>query len=279
MPSLSEVKYFLNVAKTLNVSRAAELSGISQPALSHALKRLEDELDTPLLLRGKTGVQLTRAGQRLAARSKELVERWEMLAKSVKTTDQAVSGDYSIGCHPSVAIFSLPHFLRQLLLEHPDLQISLRHAPSREIAADVIAWKTDFGLVINPPPHPDLIIRDLGTDDVTLWTNGDKVIPDALIYDPTMLQTQDILKKLETRKLRFRHRIESTNLEVMATLTEAGCGTGILPGRVARTRRSLQPYSDKAPVFRDRLCLIYRVGAHNSASGRAIVQAIMTAGI
>ena len=281
MASLAELNYFVAVAKTLNVSRAAELCGISQPALSHALKRLEGELATPLLLRGKTGVRLTRAGEKFAAQSKVLMEDWNALTKSVQMTDKTVSGHFNIGCHCSVAIYSLPLFLPKLQTEYPELNITLRHGLSREIAGEVIEYKTDFGLVINPPRHPDLVIRELGADEVTLWVRADGEVPATLILEPNLLQTQSLMRTLEKRKLLFDRKLESTNLEVIHALTLAGCGVGILPTRVAKNPNTtpLKLFSAKSPVFKDKLCLIYRAGTQNHASGRAIVSAIINAGI
>ena len=281
MPSLDELRYFHTVVKTLNVSRAAELAGVSQPALSHALRRLEDELGILLLFRTKTGVRLTRAGERFALQSKELIDRWESLSKDVQTTDHTVSGLYKIGCHQSVAIYSLPLFLSQLLQTHADLQIRLVHGLSREIASEVIEWKIDFGLVINPPPHPDLVIRDLGSDEVTLWESLDNKVQDTLMLEPNLLQTQSLIKQLEKKKIFFRRRIESPSLEVIHALTIAGAGVGILPSRVAKNPMtpSLRPFSSKAPIFRDRLCLIYRAGTQSHASGRVIIDAILKAKI
>lgn len=281
MTNLTELKYFLAVAKTSNVSRAAELCGISQPALSQALRRLEDSVGVPLLSRDKTGVRLTRAGERFAQQSKELMEKWESLAQSVKQTDKTVSGHFKIGCHPSVAIYSLPKFLRGLQAKHEDLHIGLSHALSREIANDVIEWRTDFGIVINPPKHSDLVIREIGTDEVTLWVARDKKAQSVLISEPSLLQTQSLMKQLEKKGMHFRRRIECTNLEVIQALTQAGCGVGILPTRVARGpfHPPLQPYSADAPIYKDSLCLIYRAGTQNHASGRAIIDAILKAGI
>ena len=281
MNGLIELRYFLAVAKTCNVSRAAELCGISQPALSQALKRLEDQLGTTLLSRSKTGVRLTRSGERFALQSRELIERWDALLKSVHATDAQVSGHYRIGCHPSVAIYSLPKFLKELQLEYPDLDIGLTHANSREISNDVIEWRLDFGIVINPPQHPDLVIRELGKDEVTFWVHPERQFNETLILDPSMLQTKSLLKQLEKRKLDFRRQIECSNFEVIYALTLAGCGVGILPTRVARHFGSveLELFSPKAPVFKDTLCLIYRVGSQSHASGRAIIDAITGAGI
>lgn len=282
MTGLTELRYFLTVAKTSNISRAAELCGISQPALSQSLKRLEDSVGVQLLDRAKTGVRLTRAGERFASQSKELMEKWEALSKSARGTDKAVSGYFKIGCHPSVAIYSLPKFMRELQSAHPDLHIGLAHGLSREVANDVIEWRADFGIVINPPKHPDLVIREIGKDEVTLWVNPKVKAPDTLIAEPSLLQTQDILKQLEKRKLKFSRKIESSNLEVILALTQSGAGVGILPTRVVRSplaSNTLQPFSSKSPIYKDSLCLIYRAGTQNSASGRAIIDAISAAGI
>lgn len=283
MNGLGELRYFLAVAKTSNVSRAAELCGISQPALSQALKRLEDQVGVTLLSRSKTGVRLTRAGERFAKEGQSLIDQWEALSKALKSTDKLVSGHYKIGCHPSVAIYSLTKFLRELLIKHEDLHVELNHANSREVANDVIEWRLDFGIVINPPAHPDLVIRELGVDEVTLWVSRDKKPPSILLVNPSVLQTQDLLKQMERKKIKFERHIESTSFEVIYALTRSGCGVGLLPSRVAQppfeSRAALERFSDKSVLFKDRLCLVYRVGTQSHASGRAIIDAITRAGI
>ena len=278
MPSLAELNYFIEVAKTQNISRAAELCGLSQPALSHSLKRLETELDVQLFFREKTGVRLTRAGERFLVEARALIEKWASLAQVVKSNETAVSGLYKIGCHPSVAIYSLPHFLKDLLLKHPQLEVSLHHGRSRDIANDVIEWRLDVGLVINPPEHPDLVIKELAKDEVTLWVAKSAYLKDTLILESGLFQTQSILKQLDKQKIKFARRIESSNLEVILSLTESGCGIGILPTRVAKSA-NVRHFSNQAPVFEDRLCLIYRAGVHQQAGSRAIIDAISRAKI
>ena len=279
MPSLDELRYFLAVSKTGNVSRAAELSGISQPALSHALKRLENELGIEILYREKTGVRLTKAGERFASEARGLIEKWEAISHSVKNTGEVAAGHFKIGCHPSVAIYTLPNFLRNLLKEHPDLEVSLHHGRSRDIAHDVIEWRLDFGLVINPPSHPDLVIKELAEDEVTLWVHGENYLDDTLILESGLFQTQALLNQLEKRKMRFARTIESANLEVIQALTVSGCGVGILPTRVAQGAPKKLKKLANAPSFKDRLCLIFRAGQQKQAGGRAIIDSICGAAI
>lgn len=63
IPSVAELTYFLEVSNSLNLSRASERLGISQPSLSLAIKRLEQTIGTSLFLRHKHGVSLTQAGK------------------------------------------------------------------------------------------------------------------------------------------------------------------------------------------------------------------------
>src|SRR5258706_11800349 len=82
--SHSDLSYFREVAEVGNISRAAERLGISQPSLSTAMQRLERRFECDLLVRGKTGVPLTREGHLLASRAKALLLEWETLEAAVK---------------------------------------------------------------------------------------------------------------------------------------------------------------------------------------------------
>src|SRR5882724_6957198 len=103
IPSPSELHYFLEVAHSLNMSRAAERLGISQPALTFAIQRLESSLDQKVLVRGKTGVQLTTAGKNLVLKARQLLEDWERIRADAAKDETEIRGRYTIGCHHSVA--------------------------------------------------------------------------------------------------------------------------------------------------------------------------------
>ena len=277
IPSPSELQYFVEVASTLNISRAAERLGISQPSLSQAVRRLEDGLGVPLLIRGKAGVQLTRAGQRFVVQARHLLAEWDKLADQTLREETQVTGRYVIGCHPAVALYTLPHFLPRLVSEHPGLEVKLVHGLSRQVTDDIIGFKVDFGLVVNPTQHPDLVIKVLARDDVLLWTGPENAVKDVLICDPDLLQTQAILKQLERKGLSFRRTLTSGSLEVIASLVASGAGTGILPTRIAQRDPGLglSPLAG-SPRHQDRICLAYRADAQKSAASRTIAQAMLS---
>lgn len=279
IPSANDVFYFSEVAHTLNISRAAERLGISQPSLSLAIQRLEHSFGVPLLIRTKTGVQLTKGGQRLLGKVRVLMEQWNKLKADALRDEESISGHFTLGMHPSVALFSLRYFLPLLLREHADLQFKLTHNLSRKIAEDVISFKCDFGLVVNPPRHPDLVIKKLFTDTVTLWrTSSDGPInDDVLLCDTHLIQTEALLKKLEPLGINFKRVISSTSLEVIADLCGAGAGIAILPSRVAThsTQHPLRPFLGNAPRYLDEIALIYRADAQQSKASKKIIAAMI----
>lgn len=276
LPSPSELQYFIEVANTLNVSRAAERLGVSQPALSLAIQRLEHSFGVPLLLRGKSGVQLTPAGSKLAAQARGLVHEWDKLRGDALRNEQQLTGRYVVGCHVSVALYSLPAILQAVLREHPKLELKLVHDFSRHITADVIAFKIDFGIVVNPVAHPDLVIRELCLDEVGFWRAPGDYISEVLIADPELVQTQALLKQLKRHGLSFERTVSTSSLEVVAQLTASGAGVGILPERVARHVKShkLKPLGPGLPTYKDRICLVYRPDLQRSEAARRFAKTI-----
>ncbi len=282
-PTYSDITYFLEVAQTQNISRAAERLGITQPSLSSAIKRLEDSLGATLFIRGRTGVQLTKAGTELLRKGRLLLLSWEQLKADVNRKENSVSGQYVIGCHPSVALNSLKYFLPELVQQYPELEIKLTHDLSRKITEGVISFEIDFGIVVNPIRHPDLVIKELCIDDVLFWTaskpsSTQSLNPDTgvLICDLNLIQVQKLLGDLQKRKQGFRRIIQSSNLEVIADLTAAGVGVGILPSRVATRNNSqkLKPLDKHLLVFRDKICLVYRADFQKTTGSQTIIDAI-----
>lgn len=282
LPSPAELSYFIEIASTLNISRAAERLGISQPSLSLAVKRLEDALGTDLLIRSKSGVHLTRAGQKFVSQARVLLHEWERLSEAAVREETTLSGRYVIGSHPSVALFTLPGVLPALMEAHPELELKLMHGLSRQVTDEVIGFKVDFGIVVNPVEHPDLVIKTLARDEVTLWAGaGGEAEAKAeagagvLICDPDLLQTQAIQKQMAKRGMIFTRTITSSSLELIASLTAEGAGIGILPGRVATRERHLKLSAiDGAPKFADKICLIYRADAQKTAASKVLIGTI-----
>lgn len=266
--SLSELNNFLRVAEEGNISNAARIQGLTQPALSMSIKRMEDVLGIPLFHRHKRGVSLTRAGETLKVRARELLRGWERLRDAIEADESETRGIYTLGVHSTIATYTLPMFYHSLLSEYPYVELHLVHDLSRNIAEGVIHYKTDFGIVVDPPNHHDLEIIPLYHDEFMFWVGenptalSDCTQPNSLVAaNPRLLRTATLMR--EARRSGLVHGeariLHTTELELIANLASRGQAVGVLPATIALGRKSrpLVPLKG-TPIFEDEVCLIYR---------------------
>jgi DNA-binding transcriptional LysR family regulator len=157
-----ELDYFLAICESRNLARAADALGISQPALSRCLQRLEARFATQLFIRAPRGVELTPIGAALRAR----VERARMaLDDAEKEVGQLATGKIGkvrIGAgHTAVRLVSRSLFPR-FIVERPAAQVQLHVAFNAELFALIEAGNLDLafcGLLDTPPPN--LVFREL----------------------------------------------------------------------------------------------------------------------
>lgn len=275
MINQTDLKYFLEVAKTLHVSRAAERLGITQPALSHCLKRIEEETRLELFTRSKKGVLLTAAGERFFYHAKELVSKWDDLLRAAQEEVHEIRGNIRLGCHSAVAQYALPSLLPDFLQKFPDLSVTLTHGLSRHVTEMIVNSQLDVGVVVNPVANPNLVIKELAQDRVTVWKSKNCQNSDVLIIEPSLLQTQDILRKLEKKGIRFKRTVESSSLEVIAQLVNSGAGYGILPERVVKAFASAEsPVHQVRDAFEfiDRICLVYKPEFRKIKRGEVLIK-------
>jgi DNA-binding transcriptional LysR family regulator len=265
LPSATEIEYFIEVAQTQNLSRAAERLGIRQPTLSIALAKLEHRLGITLMTRTKKGVFLTDSGRHFLAKAQDLLQQWSNLKEQTQNQSESLQGHIRLGCHVSVALYTLPLMMTEVLSEFPGLEFSFEHDFSRKITEAVISLKLDIGIVVNPVRHPDLVIKRLCKDEVCFWKSEKKIkheMEKVLIADHQLAQTQALMKK---DKAGFERFLTTTSLELARDLASAGAGVAILPSRVVHIapKHSLKKLPGY-PVFEDEICLIYRVERKSS---------------
>lgn len=276
-----ELKYFLEAAKTLNLSRAAERIGISQPSLSAAIKRLEHDVGIILFTRHKTGVSLTQAGKQLLAHSQQLIQYWEDIRAQAQASHTKIQGTFTIGCPGAIALLLASRFIPELCRKHEKLTIHFKHDISRRLVEEVINLSIDISIVVNPVYHPDLIIRKLYTDKTTFWIPNNKqsttALPTAksvLFCNPELQQTQLLLKQAKKRGITFSRIMHTTHFEIIRSLLIDELAVGILPETIARAIPSQLQAISSMPSVSDEVCVIYRPENHNVRAVQTIIAAI-----
>lgn len=269
------LRYFKVAAQFGNMSRAAQELHISQPTLTVAIKKLEDELGVLLFERSKKGITLTPAGTQVFKNVEGLLQDWETLKREAGNASEEVRGVVRLGVHVSVACYYLPLFMPELLKTYPQLNIQLKHDLSRNVLQNVLNNQIDVGLVMNPESHPDIVVKEVAEDEVNVWKKKSGGSTDTLIYDPSLFQTQWILKQLQKKRLSYSRIIESSSLEVITSLLRTGAGHAILPKRVAQQSPfPMEASFNGLPAYKDSLCLVYRPSFRKTALGRAVIDGI-----
>ncbi len=276
-PIRADYRYLISAAELGSLTLAARALGVSQPAVSRAIQRVEGELGEALLIRTREGVTLTRTGEVLVRRLRKWVSDWIEIRNETLFAKEELAGRFRLGCHSSIGIDFAPAFLSALARSHPGIQVELVHQSSRETTDDVNRLRLDFGIVVDPLAHPNLTVRKLAEEVVGLW--GRAGSRDSIVYyNPEMQGIERVLRPLQRRHPAISV-ISVNDYEVIASLVREGATIGILPGLIARRHglRSVGELSGGLPSLRFPICLIYRKDAQRSAASRAVIDAVVRA--
>lgn len=151
---IRELRTFIAVAQTGNITRAAEELHISQPALSRQIIKLENELGCKLLERGGHGISLTNAGHLLLNRARELSDLLDKTETELKTPDVA-SGEVSIACSETRATLAIARIAKRLSRTHPNIRFKFRSESSDDVAEHLSHGIVDFGIAVGPARTDD----------------------------------------------------------------------------------------------------------------------------
>ena len=140
---------FLKVAEVGSFTKAAELLGYTQPALSQMIASLEKELSLKLLYRSRYGIRLTPEGERLYPAVQNSVRQYEAMHRIADEIKELDSGVVRIGTVSSVSCHWLPQVIQQFWAQYPHIQLVLHQGDFSSIPEWVRTGAVDFGFV-NP---------------------------------------------------------------------------------------------------------------------------------
>lgn len=262
---MTDIENFVSTCGCRTIIEAARKLGISQPALSESIKRLETDLGFVLFYRSRTGIQLTPSGKSFLGKANRALEALSDFDETESERTVFSGKTVLIGCHSTVAQYVIPKALSYIAEKAPDYKVQLRHDLSRNIQIEVQRGNIDVGVVINPARVPDLVIKKIGMDVVSVWGSRKAFDKNTVICNPALIQTQHILRKWKTKPSRI---IETDSLELICRLAQAGLGYGIIPSRAVALSGFSLSENGSLPNYSDEVCLVYRPEfGGNSAEG------------
>src|SRR5687767_7740030 len=134
----------LAVIDTGSFTEAARALRVSQPAISLAIKRLEERVGTALLVRTRKRVAPSRPGELLAAGARLAFEALGNAMAQIQNEHAEPSGRVILGVHESLAAYSLPIFMARFLREYPLVELKLWNGRSQEVERELSAGRVDL---------------------------------------------------------------------------------------------------------------------------------------
>lgn len=163
---LDQLRNFLRVAELGNFTRAAEAIGLSQPALSRSIQRLEEELGQPILERKPRSVVLTDAGTLLRSRALQVLTLIDDAKAEI--SDDGASGRIRLGAIPTVAPYFLPDLLRRFSNQYPAASIVVQEEPTEKLLKRCSDGELDLAILALPVSAKYLEVEVLFEEELML---------------------------------------------------------------------------------------------------------------
>jgi LysR family carnitine catabolism transcriptional activator len=237
-----QLEAFVAVAELHSFRAAGQRIGLSQPALSLAIKSLEQRLGGALVDRRGRGCELTREGQTFYPTAVRLLSDWEAAVEDARTLFAMQRGRVTLAALPSIAAGYLPFVVSDYLERYPRIDLEVFDVIAGRVLQLVRDRRADFGISVRPPAGGEvafeLLLRErfmvVHPPGHPIAENG-AVSARALQEHPFIALSRSssvrraVDEGLKDRPLKLRPVIEVEQLSTAATLVVKGCGLTAVP--------------------------------------------------
>lgn len=262
---LRQLRYFVMLAETRNFHRAAERLHMSQPPLTVAIRKLEDELGAPLFTRESRGVRLTAAGEAALPAAQAALEQAGLVREAVRLGDRGEIGSVAVGFVGSAVGELLPRVIPVFRKTYPRVDLRLEEMTSVAIVEAIATRQIEVGLVRLPVTRPQALDIDIVERDllVVALPPGHalarrrslrlaELAEEALILHRP-LSVLHAIAMLACQRAGFSPRVaqEATQVQTILSLVQAGLGVALVPARMARFAPEgirLLPLAEPVPI-------------------------------
>lgn len=287
---LTDLRLYLNILDTGNITAGAARSHLSLAAASARIRAMESSLGVDFLERGRRGVTPTPAGKALAQHARLLLQHAERMQQDLAEYAQGVKGQVRLLCNTTAITEYLPELLADFLRSHPNLDIDLQELPSARITHALRQGAADLGLVSDAVNTDDLQTRPFRDDPLVLIMPRDHPLAvarsvsfsETLHHDYVGLNANSALAVyLEEQALhtgsRMQIRIRADGFDGVIRMVARGAGLAVVPLAAVerwRSEMSFQALALEEPWARRKLLLCARDFAALPGYARALLHAL-----
>ncbi|BBF24010.1 LysR substrate-binding domain-containing protein [Sutterella megalosphaeroides] len=256
--TLTELKYVLAVARERHFGRAAERCCVSQPSLSVAVKKLEDELNVSIFERRANDISITPIGELIIEQAQRVISETERILEIAENGRDPLTGPLRVGVIYTIGPYLLPPLIRELSNDVPKMPLYIEETYTSELLHKLRTGLLDVAIMADTISDTGFMTRELYQEDFVVaipshhpWANRNYVGPNEL-KDQTMLllgaghcfrdqilgvcpdlrkpvSRPDLPSREAKAKAKARRMVEGSSLQTICHMVAQGLGITVLP--------------------------------------------------
>ncbi len=240
-------KVFSNLAETSSFSKAAQMNGITQSAVSQQVRALEHRFRVKFIERGKKNFSLTPEGRAFLQASHQVMDILGDVESRIHNLQNLVAGELRISTIFSIGLHELPKQVKTFQQAHPQVEVRVEYRRSSEVYLSVLDGRADIGLVAYPSPRRGLRTVTFWSDRLVLICSpshplasrrriplsalqGEKFIA----FSPDLPTRREIDRKLRSEGVKVKLVLEFDSIETVKRAVEIENGVSIVPEKAVR---------------------------------------------
>jgi len=297
--TLTEMRYIIAVARERHFSRAAQSCHVSQPTLSVAVKKLEQELGVTLFERGKNEATLTPVGEKIVAQSQRVLEEAESIRLIADAGRDQLSAPLRFGAIYTIGPYLLPHLIPELQQHAPGMPLIIEENFTARLSEQLRRGELDAILIALPFDEPGVVTLPMYDEPFVVllpadhaWCAKKSIAAKELAKESVLLlgaghcfrdqvleACPQCAQSYESGNGKLAQGLQGSSLETMRHMVASGMGITVLPCTAAGTERyaehllEIKPFKPPAP--RRTVALAWRHSFPRPRAIEALRQAIL----
>ncbi|ABD71381.1 transcriptional regulator, LysR family [Rhodoferax ferrireducens T118] len=246
--TLTELKYIVAVARERHFGKAAEACYVSQPTLSVAVKKLEEELDVKLFERSANEVTVTHLGEEIVRQAQSVLEQASAIKEMAKRGKDPLAGPLTLGIIYTIGPYLLPDLVRQMISHTPQMPLMLQENFTVKLLEMLRTGEIDCAILAEPFPDAGLAIAPLYDEPFLAVVPANHPLAAQTQVTTEQLKQETMLllgsghcfrdhvlevcpefARFSTNAEGIRRSFEGSSLETIKHMVAAGMGVTLVP--------------------------------------------------
>lgn len=270
---INQLEVLSVVAREKSFSRAAEVLDRTQPAVSQAIRRLEQEVGEKLFDRSSKDGTLTLAGEILVDYAKQMLNLRQTAHDAIKEMRDLQHGKVTISANEHTVFYLLP-VIEEFRRQHPLIKIEVRRGVASRIPKEVMAREVELGVISFKPNDNSVVSISVLSDELALIVSHEHSLANKtsvsikelgeenfIAHNAPSPYRQKVIESFEKHNTKLNISIELPSLEAIKRLVEKGVGVALVPKLTAQNEIEggrLKALSVKEMKLERKLNIIYR---------------------